>query len=474
MISDHFQRYKPLIDDWDAFLEAVQRPLPTTIWANPLKTMPDQLQTMLAQHGIQLQPLAWYPGAFHFPADVQPGLRWEYLAGLYHVQEEVALLPITLLDLQPTDRVLDMCAAPGNKTAQMSVLMQNQGTIIANDRNGGRMRAARQTFNRLGILNVTMLTQDASNLPRHIGQFDKILADVPCTCEGTCRKEPSILDRASVADNRKLARIQKAILRKAVQRCRPGGRIVYATCTFAPEENELVVDEILQEYSQFVRLRPIALPGFKYSVGITEWHGRHLHPSLQHTVRVWPHQNDTGGFYIALLEKIGSETAEDKPDTVANLYADILEPQPWIEKVCGRFGMETAVFDAYTILRWSNRGVWLINKEHQPVTTPQPDSIGMMFMRTQGRYPKLTTSASRLLGQHANKNMIDLNVEQTVAYINRQEFVMLPEQTHLCTGTGYVLLRYRERPLGIGVYREHKNRVESMFPKGWVRQNVQL
>ena len=148
----YLERYKPIVGDWEAFATAVTQPLPTTIWANPLKTTPEQLETLLAQSGIRLKPVGWYPGAYRWPDGMQPGLRWEYLAGLYHVQEEVSLIPVTLLDVRPGERVLDMCAAPGNKTAQISVALQNRGTVVANDRNAGRMRAARQCLTGWALL----------------------------------------------------------------------------------------------------------------------------------------------------------------------------------------------------------------------------------------------------------------------------------------------------------------------------------
>ncbi len=298
----YLERYKPVVDDWDAFATAVTQSLPTVIWANPLKTTPEQLETLLAQSGIPLEPLGWYPGAYRLPAGVKPGLRWEYLAGLYHVQEEVALLPVTLLEARPGERILDMCAAPGNKTAQISVALQNRGTIVANDRSAGRMRAARQVFDRLGLVNVTTLTQDAANLPAEIGRFDKILADVPCTCEGTCRKEPYVLRRASAQRARQMGRVQRAILRKAAQLCRPGGRIVYATCTFAPEENEAIVDHALRKFAGQLQLLPIDMEIPGSMAGLSQWGKRRYDDSLRLTRRILP-DGELEGFFVALLQK---------------------------------------------------------------------------------------------------------------------------------------------------------------------------
>ena len=469
-MTDYFERYRDLIDDWAGFVAAVQRPLPTTIWANPLKITPEKLQALMASEGVDLAPVPWYPGAFRLPEVVMPGLRWEFLAGLYQVQEEVALLPALLLNPQPGERVLDMCAAPGNKTAQMGAMMANRGTLLANDRNSGRMRAARDVLNRIGLVNVTTLTWDGSSLPGEIGQFDRIMVDVPCTCEGTCRKDTSVLSRSSLAASQKIARIQTALLRKAVQLCRPGGRIVYATCTFAPEENELVVDTILRESGDVLRLCPSTVPGLAASPGLTDWQGQSLHPDLHLASRIWPHQNDTGGFFVAVLEKVGGERYSvdgDRffaPGDFSLGFDDVIE----------RFGMDTAVFHNFAIVPWSKRGVYLVNRDQQLPTRPRLDAPGLFFMRTGQRYAKITTAATMLLGQHATQNRIALTPEQTRAYLQRQTFSVAPSQTDTCTDTGYVVVCYQGFPLGLGVYHTLSGQVESHFPKAWARADVQL
>lgn len=297
-----FERYRPIVDDWDAFAEALHRPLPTCIWANPLRTTPEKLADWLRDQGLDLAPLPWIDHAFRLPADVAVGNRFAYVTGLYHVQEEVSLLPVPLLDPQPDDRVLDLCAAPGNKTAQIATRLENRGTVVANDISYGRLASMRSTLDRLGIANVTTTTYDASNYPPESGTFDRVLADVPCSCEGTSRKQPNVIEQRDAM--RDMTGAQTAILRKAVQLCRSGGRVVYSTCTYAPEENEAVVDAVLRDVgTDRLRLRPARVEGVASSPGLTAWQDRSFHPSLAHAMRVWPHQNDTGGFFVAVLEK---------------------------------------------------------------------------------------------------------------------------------------------------------------------------
>jgi NOL1/NOP2/sun family putative RNA methylase len=300
-----FARYRPLIDDWDAFTAALTRPLPTCVWINTLRATPEQGAAWLAGEGLSAEPLGWLAPGFHLAPGPNPALQLPYIAGLYHIQEEVSMLPPVLLAPRRGERVLDLCAAPGGKTAQIAVMMQNEGTVVANDRSAGRMNVLRTTIDRLGLLNVTTTVYDAVNYPVDDAGFDRVLADVPCTGEGTSRKYPGRFYPVEPGRFEAMSRIQRLILRKAVRLCNPGGRIVYSTCTYAPEENECVVDAVL-DVEAGVRLVPAAVDGFTASPGLTHWEGRALHADLRHALRIWPHQNDTGGFFIAVLEKNGA------------------------------------------------------------------------------------------------------------------------------------------------------------------------
>ena len=466
-----FTRYQNIIDDWDAFQEALKRPLPTTIWVNSLRITPEQLQTVL---DVPMAPIPWLPGGFRLPADFAVGRHWAYMAGLLHIQEEVSMLPVHFLNIQAGERALDLCAAPGNKTAQIGAALNNGGTVVANDRSVGRMRAASYALNRLGLVNMTTTTTDAVNYPKVSGLFDKILADVPCTCEGTCRKDPSVTWRVSLKDSQKLVGTQLALLRKAVQRCRPGGRIVYATCTFAPEENEKIVDAVLQEYGNYLRILPAEIPGFITLPGLTEWEGESYHPDLHLAMRVWPHQNDTGGFFVAVLEKLADPHALAEEALIDPTQSPIAheEREPWLSLLSERFGMNSADFDDYIIFREGKKGVYLTNRAQQPPQKPKPDSVGMLFMHTDGKYPKLTTAAAMQFGHLARKNIVDLQPAQVQMLMGRQDFEIAADQTQNVMGTGYVILRYQGFVVGLGVYREHLNLIESLYPKGWSRDNV--
>ncbi|MWG35619.1 RsmB/NOP family class I SAM-dependent RNA methyltransferase [Halomarina oriensis] len=301
------ERYDPLVDDVDAFRAACERPLPSVVRVNTVKTTVDRAMAALDADGHGYDRLDWLPELLRLDSD-SPGTSWPYFHGWLYGQEEVSALPALVCDPQPGERVLDPCAAPGSKTTQLAAMMDDTGTLVANDNNLGRLSALRSNAERCGVTNLVVTNQDARNLslkPFTADEsdeqppFDRALVDVPCSCEGTVRKNPDALDDWSVGHLEQIAGVQRDILRRAVQTTREGGTVVYSTCTFAPEENEAVLDHVLRE-------EPVELVEFDVPLetrpGVTEWNGEAYAPSVERAKRVWPHLNDTGGFFCAKLE----------------------------------------------------------------------------------------------------------------------------------------------------------------------------
>ena len=295
-----FQRYRPIIDDWEAFTRALERPLPRCIWANLTKTTPSELESHLAEESIAFEPISWRPGAYRLPDCHHPGSRFGYVAGLYQVQEEASMLPVSFMDTKPGLRILDLCAAPGSKTTLLAANEGRDCAIVANDRNYHRMAPLARSIDRLGLPNISLLTEDGTNLPNSIGTFDRILVDAPCSGEGTSRKTRDI-SAASAQDFHRLCSVQRALLKRALELSRPGARVVYSTCTYAPEENEAIVDDILTEFGDAWTLAPARLEGFSGAPGLLRWEQHDFDPQLRNALRVYPHHGNTGGFFIAVL-----------------------------------------------------------------------------------------------------------------------------------------------------------------------------
>ncbi len=465
-----FERYRPLIDDWNAFTAALERPLPPTIWTNTLRTTPERLAARLMRDGFELEPLTWYPGAFRLPLDSRPGKSLPYIAGHYHVQEEAALIPVALLDPQPGENLLDLCAAPGNKTVQAAVRMADHGTVIANERDRQRIGVLRRNLERLGVTCAAVTVADAANLPRAIGVYDRVLADVPCSCEGTSRKNPEVLRRLGRGNPRTGG--QLAILRKAIQRVRPGGRVVYSTCTYSPEENEAVVGALLNQAPPgTLRLLPARIDGLKTAPGLTEWQGERWDDQLELAMRVWPHHNDTGGFFVAVIEKVGGSPKEAKQlgphrafetaDTA--LYLAILEQ---------RFGIPAALFDDYRTFRANASILSIVRRDVRIPPSPAPRALGMPFFYSKMRHPRPTSATVLKFGDHATRNVVELAPEQVMPFVLGRELVLEPSQIALIDGPGWVIGRHQGSLVGIGGCWQEDGEwlVKGMVPKAWAQQ----
>ena len=299
---EHLRRYTALVDEPDAFLDAAARPLPKVVWANTVRTSAEALAAWLPRRSPEARRLDTLAGTWRIPAGTARAGKWpEFALGLIHTQEEVSLWPVWALDPQPGEAVLDLCAAPGSKTARMAVAMGDSGRIVANDRKWPRLQGIQDITSRMGLTCVAATCGDGARFPGE-ACFDAVLVDAPCTGEGTSRKDGRRDERPRSDEWHKLAPIQKGLLRRAVELTRPGGRIVYSTCTYAPEENEAVLSGI---YPEKATIEPLNFPeGVLVAPGITEWEGAAFRPDVANAARFWPHLNDTGGFFVAQLRRL--------------------------------------------------------------------------------------------------------------------------------------------------------------------------
>jgi len=295
------ERYAPLVADTDAFFAACERPLPSVVRVNTIKATVERVTDALDEEGVGYESIKWNDELLTFD-ERGPGTTWPYFHGWLHGQEEVSALPAMILDPQPGETVWDACGAPGSKTTQLSAMMDDTGIVIGNDNNLGRLSALRHNAERLGVTNLMVTKQDGRNFSLNgfgFDEFDRALVDAPCSCEGTVRKNPTTLEQWTLNHVHSVAAIQKGILSRAVQATKPGGVVVYSTCTFAPEENEAVIDHVLETEDCEVVAFDCPLDSVP---GVTEWEDDTYDSSVTKTHRIYPHLNDTGGFYCAKLE----------------------------------------------------------------------------------------------------------------------------------------------------------------------------
>ncbi len=296
------ERYGKLVDDEKEFFRSLNQRLPKAFRVNTLKAGKEAVLEKFQGYGIAVKPVSWYRDAFTTDF-FEIGNTIEHFMGHIYIQELTSMVPVVIAsdEIKKSKIILDCCAAPGSKTTQMAALMANKGCIVANDIDYMRLKALKFNIEKLGVLNTIITNQDIRFFQGKEG-FDSVLLDAPCTSEGTIRKDPDILARWSEKRIFGIARLQKQLILKAFDLVKPSGTLIYSTCTFAPEENEEVVQYLLDNRDGF-KLENISLDGFKLSEGIIDF-DKKLDKEIKKTARVWPHHNNTDGFFVAKIRKL--------------------------------------------------------------------------------------------------------------------------------------------------------------------------
>lgn len=308
--------------DYPAFLQAfTQGGEHTAIRINPLK--PNARGNIFAAVG-QLESVAWCLDGYYTDKSTLSGRHPYHIAGLFYFQEPSAMAVVEALGIKPGDRVLDLCAAPGGKATQAGAKLQGSGLLVANEIISKRAQILAENIERMGIRNAAVLNESPEKLALHFPSFfDKIIVDAPCSGEGMFRKEPQAITEWSEEHTRSCAVRQTAILDSATKMLAPGGRLIYSTCTFAPCENEGVVDDFLSHHAEF-SLCEISEMDMLPS-GNSAWIDTKR--DLSRTKRIFPHINRGEGHFLALFEKKGQknvshETKSKKDDKNAGWYRE--------------------------------------------------------------------------------------------------------------------------------------------------------
>ena len=310
------QRLPELIDEllrrvvpshqWHAILNTFTAPTPTTFRINTLKASGQAVREQLTEQGFRLERVSWYPEAFILRGGQLRELQGAeaYRQGLIYVQGLSSMLPPLVLDPQPGETVLDLTAAPGSKTTQIACLMQGQGRIVANDNNRVRFYRLQANLRQQGadVVELSLAYGEAFG-KRHPDAFDRVLADVPCSAEGRFQTaDPASYRYWKPGKIHEMAHKQRRLLLAALTAVRPGGIVVYSTCTFAPEENEAVVQWVLEQTGEAALIEPIVLGCSNQMAGLARWEDRAFHPSMRHARRILP-TTEMEGFVLARLRK---------------------------------------------------------------------------------------------------------------------------------------------------------------------------
>ncbi|WP_457751424.1 tRNA (cytosine(49)-C(5))-methyltransferase [Thermococcus sp.] len=292
-----YERYS-MLEDTDEFWEFIIRPLRQSIRVNTLKA-PLEVVVERLREEFELQKIPWVREGFFINVDNLAKVP-EHSLGLIFGQEGSSMIPPVVLDPKPGELVLDMAAAPGSKTGQIAQYMENGGCIVANDPKLSRANVLIANLNKMGVLIAKVTTKDGAYFGRFENTFDRILLDAPCSSVGMIRKSWKFLTSWRLRGVIKYMNIQKRLILAAYRALKPGGVLVYSTCTIDPLENEEVVDYLLRKTD--ARLEQIDLP-VKTSEPVLEWEGRTYSEELKKALRIHPNDNDTEAFFIAKIVK---------------------------------------------------------------------------------------------------------------------------------------------------------------------------
>ncbi|QQE75456.1 RsmB/NOP family class I SAM-dependent RNA methyltransferase [Brevibacillus composti] len=294
-----------LADEFPSFLASYDEPYAHGLRVNPLKLGESQF---LALSPFPLEPVEWCSQGFRYAEGDRPGKHPYHAAGLYYLQEPSAMYPAACLEAQPGERILDLCAAPGGKSTQIAAAMRGEGLLVANEPHPARVKALSQNIERLGITNAIVTNEMPEVLAeRFPAYFDRILVDAPCSGEGMFRKLMEAIEDWSLDKVAECHRIQLTILEAASTMLKPGGTLVYSTCTFAPLENEQTLVSFLQQHPEFELVPMATVPSIR--PGVPAW-ANPAWPDLIHAARLWPHQLNGEGHFAAKLRKSTDATAD--------------------------------------------------------------------------------------------------------------------------------------------------------------------
>ncbi len=265
---------------------------------NTLRTSHELLLERLDEHGAKAEKIPFLKHGYFVLAKFSFGATPEYLLGHYYLQAPLSQLACEVLNPKPNSTVLDMCSAPGSKTTYLASMLTDGGKVIALDSNPDRLSAVRNNVERLGLSNVVCVKKDARFADDFGVKFDYILLDAPCS--GNFCSEEGWCTKRTIQDIKDNAKVQRELIKSALNCLAPGGRLLYSTCSLEPEENELVIDYALNRDSA-LQVIPLNLP--IGDSGVTTWEGIAVNPQVANTKRFWPHKTGMEGFYMALIEK---------------------------------------------------------------------------------------------------------------------------------------------------------------------------
>jgi 16S rRNA (cytosine1407-C5)-methyltransferase len=398
------------------------------------------------------------------------GSTLEIAFGFYYIQALTSMIPPLVLNPTEKDIVLDLCSAPGSKTTQLAEMMNNKGVLVANELEMDRIKALVFNLDKMNFLNYGVLNTRGETLSKYYDSyFDKILVDAPCSGLGIIQKKNEVGKWWSLERVNNLIEIQNKLLVSAIKMLKVGGELVYSTCTLTPEENELIISRILDKYP--VDVEGIELPIIHHK-GMTEYLGVQLDPRLKNSIRIFPWEVDSDGFFLIKLKKISETNATEqikwKKHFALTMYShsDVVINEK-LKTLSEEFGIDKEVFSNYNFLLRRN-DIYFASSEWTD------DNLGL-FHRVGSKFGiidkngniVLHSFAAQIFQDHISKNIYDIqNLDELRLYLmgGLISNVQLPHGQYAVRFNGYIL--------GTGVII--KAGLKSRYPRSSRTQTIRI
>jgi len=301
-----------LKDEYEDFIRGYDNDNYYSLRVNTLKADRD---SFLRENLFGLQQVDWRENGFYYDNATRPGRHRYHHAGVYYIQEASAMAPAAVAHIKPGDKVLDLCAAPGGKSTQAAAALAGKGLLVCNEIVPSRAKILSGNIERMGVKNRIVLNENPRKLEKYFPSFfDVVIVDAPCSGEGMFRKDDTAIKEWSPQQVEVCANRQSLILESAHEMLAPGGKIVYSTCTFAPEENEMMVADFIRKHPEYKTEKP---PEHRFfSPGRPQWADGN--PDLADNMRLFPHKLKGEGHFVAVLRKTGGESEKIRYEKTVN------------------------------------------------------------------------------------------------------------------------------------------------------------
>lgn len=399
----------------DKFINCLGVRVRTKLRLSPVKMEYEKTLLSLTGEGLVPKRIIGLPETYSYePETAYPGRTLAHNLGYLYLQDLSSMIPALVLDPKPGERILDLAAAPGSKTTQIAQMMGNTGTLVANDADPGRLSNLSFNLDRMGIYNTVVTHLDGTLAgKRYPEYFDRVLLDAPCSALGVLANKPDVLNWWAQNKVAKFAALQEKLLISAIKALKPGGRLVYSTCTLTKEENEGVVQSVLHNYP--VELENIPdLPGYNLRKGLAD---SGIDEEVTTKVRrIYPFDNENNlqGFFVASFKKTESTQRDDY--TVLSLPAvqnSVKNQDELLKRMSEYFGIETNKTEGLKLINRAD--IWIVPNDFDVRWTGASIRTGMRFAREMYHDAfKLTTDVLQLYGRHITNHKITIDQQQAM------------------------------------------------------------